>query len=125
MLITDAINEVNLLKPNMYDDETKIRWLSRLDGRIWETVILTHERNEGEEEIVWTPYTADEPNRELLVGEPWDEIYVRWLEAQIDYNNREYDAFNNSNAVFDAVYGDFVNAYNRSHVPLTKRKIYY
>ena len=125
MKLTDAINEVNSLKPNMYDDETKIRWLSRLESRIYQDVILTHEYNEGEDEIAFTPYTVEDGEKTLIVGEPYDELYVRWLEAMIDYNNREFDAFNNSNAVFEAVYSSFFQAYNRSHMPKGKRNSYY
>jgi len=70
-------------------------------------------------------YGEDDGEKELLVGQPHDELYLRWLEAQIDYHNMEYDSFNNSNAVFDAVFSSFRNAYNQSHMPKGTRKIYY
>jgi hypothetical protein len=125
MTITDAIAELNKNKPNMYDDEYKIRWLSRLDRRIYETIIQTHQLNEGETVSAFTPYTANEPNRELLVGEPYDEMYVRFLEAQIDYSNKEFESFNNSNAVFESLYSAFRNAYNQSHMPKGVGKTYF
>ena len=125
MTITEALNEVNSLKPNMYDDEFKIRYLSRLDSRIYKDIILTHERNEDEPEIAFEPYVVEDRERELIVGEPYDEIYVRWLEAQIDYSNREYEAFNNSNAVFESIYTAFQNYYNRTHMPKGARNTYF
>lgn len=125
MTITEAINEVEMLKPNMYDNEWKIRCLSRLDERIYRDIILTHKRNEGEPEVVFEPYKVEDPTRELLVDEPYAEIYVRWLEAQIDYSNREFDAFNNSNAVFESVFSAFRNDYNRTHMPLGAAKRYW
>ena len=157
MTIAEAIQEVNELKPNMYGDEIKITWLSRLDTRIYEEILLTHALNAGEEQTDFSGYTysaetvsseenqedtpAETPaeteeavpaledtvigNTELLVGEPYDEMYIHWLAAQIDYHNREIDGFNSTNAMFDAVYSAFRNAYNRSHMPLGTAKRYY
>ena len=125
MTIHDAIAEVDSLKSNMYGEKDKIRWLSRLDARIYQEIICTHQRNEGEEEISFTGYGEDDGEKELIVGQPHDELYLHWLEAQIDYHNMEYDSFNNSNAVFDAVFSSFRNAYNQSHMPKGTRKIYY
>ena len=125
MTIHDAIAEVDSLKPNMFGEKDKIRWLSRLDARIYEEIILTHRYNEGEEEVSFAGYGEDDGEKELLVGQPHDELYLHWLEAQIDYHNMEYDSFNNSNAVFDAVFSSFRNAYNQSHMPKGTRKIYY
>ena len=125
MTIHDAIAEVDSLKSNMFSEKDKIRWLSRLEARIYQEIICTHQRNEGEEEISFTGYGEDDGEKELLVGQPHDELYLRWLEAQIDYHNMEYDSFNNSNAVFDAVFSSFRNAYNQSHMPKGTGKIYY
>lgn len=125
MTIHDAIAEVDTLKSNMFGEKDKIRWLSRLEARIYQEIICTHQRNEGEEEISFTGYGEDDGEKELLVGQPHDELYLRWLEAQIDYHNMEYDSFNNSNAVFESVYSSFRNAYNQSHMPKGTRKIYY
>lgn len=126
MTILEAIAEADALKPNMYQDPDKIRWLSRLDGRIQREILDTHEYNEGEEPPEFDGYTQDTSGEtELLVPAPYDEMYVRWLEAQVDYANREFDAFNNSNAMFESVFASFRNAYNRSHMPRGHRKVYY
>lgn len=125
MKISEAIAEVDNLKPNMYGTKDKIKWLSRLDARIYQEIVQTHERNEGEEDITFTPYTENDTDKELLVAQPYDEIYVHWLEAQIDYSNMEYDSFNNSNAMFEAVFAQFRNAHNRCHEPKGETKIYY
>ena len=125
MTIQQAINEVDNLKPNAFGIKDKITWLSRLEARIVEEIISTHEYNDGEEEVSFSGYGPGDEETELLAGQPHDEIYVRWLEAQIDYNNMELDAFNNSNAVFESVYSSFRNAYNRSHKPKGFRNYYY
>lgn len=125
MTIHDVITETDNLKPNMFGEKEKIKWLSRLDARIYEDIICTHEYNEGEEEVAFAGYTEDDGEQELLVGEPYDELYIRWLEAQIDYNNMEYESFNNANAMFESIFRDFRNAYNASHRPKGVRKNYF
>ncbi len=70
-------------------------------------------------------YDTTDEDTELIVGEPYAEMYVRWLEAQMDYSNMEYDAFNNCNAVFESIYSSFRNAYNQSHIPVSSRQNYF
>ena len=125
MTIREAITEADNLKPNMYQDPDKIRWLSRLDRRIYNEILLTHELNDGETLPEFTGYGETDNEEELLVGEPYDELYIHWLEAQIDYADMEYDGFNAANAVFEGVYSAFRNAYNASHMPKGKSKIYF
>lgn len=125
MKIIEAIHQADNLDPNLYEAQDKILWLSRLDLRIQHEVFDTHRYNDGEEEKIFTGYTLDDTEAELLVGEPWAEMYVHWLEAQISYHNREYDSFNVANALFESVYSSFVNEYHNSHMPRGKRKNYY
>lgn len=125
MKISEAIAEVDATKINTYSVIQKIKWLSRLDNKIYNEIICTHEYNEGETEVTFDGYDETDEDTELIVGEPYAEMYVRWLEAQIDYNNMEYDAFNNCNAVFESIYSAFRNAYNQSHKPVTSRNNYF
>ena len=133
MTIIQAVNEVDNLKPNMYELSDKIKWLSRLDRRIFEQIILTHELSEEEQEpylnddgeLVFEGYDENDQDKELIVHEPYDELYTHWLSAQIDWNNREFIGFNSSNAMFEATYGAFRNAFNQTHMPKGRKKIYY
>jgi hypothetical protein len=115
MKIIDAITQIDNLKPNNYTQEDKIVWLSRLDEMIKKEIIDTHEDGE---EIVFEGYNEETPvETELLVPSPYDEIYPRWLEAQIDYSNSEYGRFNNSMTMFNTSFGGYANFYNRKHLP--------
>lgn len=154
MKLIDAINEVDDLKPNMYQLPEKIKWLSRLDKRIFEQILLTHVLSEEEKEpflpedeeeeegrvfwigippwrrrkpekLVFNGYTEEDTDKELIVGEPYDELYVHWLEAQIDWNNMEYASFNNTNAMFESVYKAFRNAFNQTHRPKGRINTYF
>ncbi len=125
MTINEAITEVDALKANMYGRAEKIRWLSRLDWRIYNEIIATHEYNDDEDEIEYEGYTEDDNETELLAAEPYDEMYVHWLSAQIDRSNMEYDSFNNSNAMFEAVFSAYRNFYNAEHLPVVIEKNYF
>lgn len=125
MKICDAIAEVDAQKINTYSLEQKIKWLNRLDSRIYNEIICTHRYNDGEPEVTFDGYDLTDEETELIVGEPYAEMYVRWLEAQMDYNNMEYDAFNNCNAMFESIFRSFRNAYNQSHRPVGCAKKYF
>ena len=115
MTITEAINTIDNLKHNTYSQHDKVAWLSRLDSMIKRLIIDTHE---GGEDVTFSGYDGNgDLNVEMLVPAPFDEIYLRWLEAQIDYANGEYDKYNNSILMYQAAYDGYANYYNRNHMP--------
>jgi hypothetical protein len=120
MTIIEAITKVDTLKPNAYSTTDKISWLSRLDGMVKRLIIDTHE---GGEDVIFSGYDSDtDMETELLVAAPFDDIYLRWLEAQIDYSNAEFNKYNNSILMFNSAFDVFSNYYNRNHMPATGNK---
>ena len=120
MTIMGAISHLDAVKPNGYRQTEKIKWLSTLDGIVKEEVIDTHE---GGESITFNGYDDTTPiTQELLIPHPYDDIYIKWLEAQIDYANGEYNKYNNSMNMYNTSYTAFVRYYNRMHMPLQKGK---
>ena len=53
----------------------------------------------------------------LLVPTPYDDIYIRWLEARIDYANGEYNKYNNSATAYNTAFEAYSRYYNMYHVP--------
>ena len=123
MTIIEAINKIDALKPNTYSQDDKIKWLSNIDGIIKEEIIDTHE---GGENVVFNGYGYDvSVNTELLVPYPYDDLYIKWLESQIDYTNAEYGKYNNSVTAYNTAYAAFERYYNRHHKPIqTKLKFF-
>ena len=114
MTIHEAIHKIDSLKHNTYSQEDKLQWLSRLDAMVKTHILDTHQGQTAP----FTGYGEDtDPNTELLVPEPYAEIYLRWLEAQMDYHNGEYGKYNNAMDMFQAAYRGFENYYNRTHMP--------
>lgn len=115
MTILEAVHKIDTVKPNSYTQPEKVRWLSTLDGIIKSEIIDTHE---GGEDVIFEGY-VDTTNLDtvLLVPAPYDDIYVRWLEARIDYANGEYGKYNNSLTAYNDAYDLYARFYNRNHMP--------
>ena len=119
MKIIEAINRIDSLKHNTYTEADKVAWLSRLDAMVKKHIIDTHE---GAEDVVFTGYDdLTDLQTELLIPAPYDETYLRWMEAQIDYHNGEYDKYNNAIDMFNTAYEGYQNYYNRTHMPKGKK----
>ena len=119
MKIVEAISRIDGLKHNTYTQGEKIAWLSRLDSMVKRLIIDTHE---GGEDVVFTGYNENtDVYTELLVPEPFDEMYLRWLEARIDYANGEYDKYNNAILMYQTAYDGYANYYGRNHMPKGKK----
>lgn len=116
--IMDVICRIDTLKPNSYSQSEKIKWLSTLDGLVKSEIIDTHEDGE---DIVFSGYDENTAlSTVLLISAPYDDIYLRWLEAQIDYANGEYGKYNNSLVAYNDAYSAFQKYYNRTHMPISK-----
>lgn len=121
MNIRDVLDQVDTLKPNQFDEAQKIYWLSQLDRRVYLDVIETHEKDED------TPggfagYAPDvDQDTELLVQEPFSDIYRWYLEAMIDLGNGEQGKYQNSMLLFNTAWADFARDYHRKHRPIGQR----
>ena len=114
MTIKEAIETTDVMKPNMYTLYDKIKWLSDLDMQIKTEIIEVHESDAA----AFTGYTpGTDVDTKLLVSSPFDEIYLRWLEARIDYANAEYAKYNNSITAYNAAFSAYERYYNRTHMP--------
>lgn len=123
MTIIEAISRIDALKHNTYTQTDMVKWLSTLDSLVKNAVINTHE---GADKVSFIGYDdSTDLETELLAPAPYDEMYLRWLEAQIDYNNGEYGKYNNAVEMFTTFYEDFKNYYNRTHMPIGKSMKYF
>ena len=115
MTIMEALHRIDALKPNTYSNPEKIKWLSILDGIIYTNIISTHD---GGENITFEGYEDDvDLTKPLLVPAPYDDIYIHWLEAQMDYTNGEYKRYNNTLIAYNTDYVAFEKHYNATHKP--------
>lgn len=115
--IAGVIQEADALESNTLSQEEKVRWLSRLDGKLWEKYI----RGRSGAPESWEPYTPEAPGTTpLLVSHPWDDIYVYWLRAQIAQYNGENDVYNDCMALYKEAVALFAAAYAQEHPRIVK-----
>ena len=118
MTIIEVITAVDEIKPNGYEQLSKVHWLSQLDGMVKNEIIDTHEGCEG---VTFEGYNAETPlDTPLLIPHPYDDVYRYWLEAQIDYANGEYTKYNNSMSMYNEAYSAYQRHYHRTHMPKGK-----
>lgn len=123
MKLIEAITAIDELKPNTFSREEKIRWVSTLDGMVKRQIIDTHVNDVP---VVFLGYDAATPgDTELLVSAPYDELYLWWLSAQIDYHNGEFLRYNNSSTLFNTGFSVFAELYHRDHRPVGARTAFY
>lgn len=141
MTIREAIEAVDRLTPNQYENIDKVRWLSELDGVVYLEIEKTHaSRNPVCEPWVRTrdPFDREwcgctQPVQEeqtfagypeavdldtvLRVPWPYDEIYRWYLEMKIADANGEMTRYNNAMAKYNAYYTAYQDFYNRTNMP--------
>lgn len=114
MTIAEVIALADGVKPNAFDSTAKTAWISALEGRIAADVFLM-----GKEELARFRYTwPDDRDTELLVEFPHDDIYVLWLQAQIDANNGEYNKYQNTMQIYNEAYGNFLRWFAQTWDPV-------
>lgn len=115
MTIAQALERIDSLKRNTYHISDKVEWLSRMDMMVKRLIIDTHE---GAGETVFEGYNdRTDRDTELLVPAPFDEVYLLWLESQINYYNGEYEKYNASILMYQAAYAKYEDYYRRNHMP--------
>ena len=102
-----AIETVDRLKPNTYSEEDKLRWINELEGMVQSLVIQA-------DDIKQLSY-PDDMDKKLIIPAPYDDCYTLFLEAKIDFYNKELDNYNNSAMMFEAQYSEYRKDYIRKH----------
>lgn len=121
MKVKEAIAKANEYVPNSLDRRLLIDWLSRVDFQIKEEVLDNYT-----DEIEYNGYGEDDENAVLLVSSPYDELYIRYLEAQIHRYYEEINKYNNCITEFNMIYSKYKAQYNRTHKHkgITRYKFY-
>ncbi len=68
MTIQQVLDRKSIIDKDTFPDTLKIAWLSELDAQLFIEVVQTHENPDN---IKFTPYTADDFGKQLLVPFPY------------------------------------------------------
>jgi hypothetical protein len=115
MTINEAITKLRAVKDHGYDDKTLVGWISELEALIYHEIVVHHE---GSDDQPRGPYSIDtDMDTVLFVPDPYSDVYVKYLETQIDYHNREFPSYNNSAALYNKALSAFAAWYIRNNMP--------
>lgn len=115
MTAWDAARWVDDKQHNVYSLEDKLQWLTQAE----QMAAQLRQRCGLEPGI-----QPLEPETKLSIPEPFDQLYLRWLEAQIDYANQEYLKYNNAMALFSGLWQDYANFVRRNAAMDGRRKFF-
>lgn len=92
--IDTVISELLRVRPHTYSDEDVAGWISRLDG----DVSLRVEADGAPVTYSW----PSDRDKTLFIPYPYDDVYLLYCIAQVDYFNLEYGQYANSYSMFNA-----------------------
>ena len=98
------------LNPNAFSNDVKASWVSEAEHMILSEI---HCLAPGEIQDLF-PYEAHKDDR-LTLAPGDDKIYVLYLQAMIDFSNKEYAAYNNDMALFNESLDTYAKWYVRTH----------
>ena len=106
MTALEAIAEFDRLRPNSFPQEQKLRWLTRLDAFLQKSLLDRYPAKAGD-------VPQEDPDRELLIPDPFAEAYLHWMEAKVHYFNQEIDRYNSAMGMFRGLMEDYQRELHR------------
>ncbi|MEE0896309.1 MAG: hypothetical protein U0L88_01595 [Acutalibacteraceae bacterium] len=98
------------LNPNSYSNNIKAQWVNEV-----EAYIQTEIYNVVPLDVVsYTDYGKSK-DMKLSLDAVNDKIYLTYLQAMIDFSNKEYQAFNNDIALYNTYIDTYAKWYVRTH----------
>lgn len=107
---------VGELKPNQFEDNVLIGWLNAVEGKLITEVFSMREEDERIAALNYKKYDEKtDMDTELLVQDPYTDLYKYYLFSMIDFTNEEMDRYTNSMLMFNTSWQEFVNYWYRTH----------
>lgn len=117
MTIQEAIRTLDEMKPNAMSPWLKIKNLTTVEQLIHSEVVMRHVHTpEQEERPVYTEET--DPLTELIIPDPYSDVYVKWLMCEADRQNQEDGRYNVDRAHFENAWDTMADWYTRTHRPI-------
>ncbi len=118
MTLSKLMASVDKNKANAYSEDQKTEWTNKLEGII--QVELQKKDLDDVIRYIWD----DDKETELIVPYPYADIYIYYLYAMIDYENREIESYNNNMSLFNEAYSQY-EAYWKKNNPGSNQFINY
>ena len=111
MTVSQAIDRIDTLSPNMLNHPEKCRHLAVLDERV------LYELYQPKGMAAPALPDVSDPVTDLLIPSPWDEAYVYYTAAMIEYARGEMARYNEHISMFHTLWGAYADHFRRAHLP--------
>ena len=114
MTLGKLIEKIVEQKGQQYDAQILTDWVNEIEGQVVEEVI-----NQAEGyNIAFVPYDyTQDAERTLQIPDRFQDVYINYLYAKIDFNNQETERYNNDVAMYNASYEAYAAWFRREHRP--------
>ncbi len=114
MKLGELIEIIIDTRGQQYDEEFLTGWVNEIEGQVVEEVI-----NQAEGyNIAFVPYDyTQDAERTLQIPDRFQDVYINYLYAKIDFNNQETERYNNDVAMYNASYEAYAAWFRREHRP--------
>ena len=108
--LKEIITMVDSVNPNAYPEEVKASWINEVEAYIQGEIY----------NLVPTDITAYVPysecmDMELSLDAGYEKIYVSYLNAMIDFANKDFSSYNNTIALYNSYMEDYAKWYIRHY----------
>lgn len=121
MNVSGLIEQYNTERPNNIEDQLKVEWLKRIEQTIVDIVIKNHQ-GAPDDEILDEHLRDFDLFTELLVEEPYDDVYFYYLDQRIALNNNDTKRYNVASQLYNNAMLTYQQKYNREHLTLKHKK---
>lgn len=113
MTISKAIDSARIRADTELPDSVLVGWLSALDGQLYNEVIAHYA---GAEDTTRPAYDDEtDPETDLMIPAPYDEVYVDYLVMRIHLDHGDLDRYNTAAVMFDRSQKAWMRQYNQTH----------
>ncbi len=136
--VSEIIEQYNTEHPGSVSDDLKVAWLKKCEQMIINEILISHEHDlesESRMELHVTGSTLHIKiggsfeshidsfglDTELLVPEPYDDLYLHYLDQRIAFNNNDKARYNMAAAQYNNALLTYQQYFNRTY-PTKKTK---
>ena len=124
MTLQAMLDKIDEMKPNTMSTTLKIGYISQIEGKIHNEILMKHEHDEEDETCPTYDENTNRNTTELLVPDAYADVYLYYVKTKIDEQNQEEDKENNDQIRFANAWDDFSNYWTREHMPLQPARYY-
>lgn len=112
MKLVELIEHITELRGQQFGTDVMTGWVNEIEAQAVDQVVSHGVEFSGDFE----PYQYEmDAEKTLLIPERFQDVYINYLLAKIDFLNQETERYNNDVAMMDAAWKEYHGWYFRNH----------